>query len=482
MKKILVVKIIYCLLSVSSFAQIGEQKILPSDGGVKDNFGMSVSISGDYAMVGSPFNNDSVGAVYVFRRDGTVWLETQKLIASDGVKGDMFGGMIGSISISGNYAIIGAPNAYISKGTAYIFKREGINWIEKQKLQPADLKDSSWFGTSVSISDSFAVIGTTQNWYSGSAYIFRKEEDSWIEKQKLISSDSVGGSWFGASVSIYKDNIIIGAPGENFIRGSAYIFKREANAWIEEQKITASDGAPLNYFGFAVSMFGDYAVIGAIGARRAYLFKKENTYWIEKQKLTPSDGSYGKDYFGASVSIWQDYVVIGVPGDDSSSGSAYIFNSDGISWIERSKLIATDRIKNDIFGVSVSIAENDLIVGVAGDDDNGENSGSAYIYTNFVVGVENDESEIPLSFSLDQNYPNPFNPSTTIRYSIPQYSNVVIKVYDVLGNEIETLVSEDKSVGTYEITWYAQNLPSGIYFYQLKSESFVETKKMLLLK
>ncbi|MGB5847067.1 MAG: T9SS type A sorting domain-containing protein, partial [Ignavibacteriaceae bacterium] len=99
------------------------------------------------------------------------------------------------------------------------------------------------------------------------------------------------------------------------------------------------------------------------------------------------------------------------------------------------------------------------------------------------VGVEDEETlEIPSAFSLDQNYPNPFNPSTNIRYSIPQSSNVVIKVFDILGNEIETLVNEEKAVGTYEITWYAENLPSGVYFYQLRGGSFVETKKMVLMK
>ena len=83
---------------------------------------------------------------------------------------------------------------------------------------------------------------------------------------------------------------------------------------------------------------------------------------------------------------------------------------------------------------------------------------------------------------LSQNFPNPFNPSTKIKYSIPQASKVIIKVFDILGNEIETLVKEEKQTGTYEITWYAENLPSGVYFYQLKAGNFVETQKMLLLK
>jgi hypothetical protein len=94
----------------------------------------------------------------------------------------------------------------------------------------------------------------------------------------------------------------------------------------------------------------------------------------------------------------------------------------------------------------------------------------------------NDESETPKEFSLAQNYPNPFNPITTFRYSIPTESKVIINVYDMLGNEIETLINEEKSAGTYEITWYAENLPSGVYFYQLKAGSFTESKKMILMK
>jgi CubicO group peptidase (beta-lactamase class C family) len=102
-------------------------------------------------------------------------------------------------------------------------------------------------------------------------------------------------------------------------------------------------------------------------------------------------------------------------------------------------------------------------------------------YAQDITVVE--EINNPISdFYLEQNYPNPFNPSTKIRYSIPQASNVTIKVFDILGNEIETLVNEEKPAGTYEINWYAENLPSGVYFYQLKAGTFVQTKKMLLLK
>ena len=96
--------------------------------------------------------------------------------------------------------------------------------------------------------------------------------------------------------------------------------------------------------------------------------------------------------------------------------------------------------------------------------------------------IEESFNSIPKEYALAQNYPNPFNPSTKIEYSIPQLSNVVIKAFDILGNEIETLVNAQKPAGTDKITWYAENLPSGVYFYRIQAGDYIETKKMVLLK
>jgi hypothetical protein len=98
------------------------------------------------------------------------------------------------------------------------------------------------------------------------------------------------------------------------------------------------------------------------------------------------------------------------------------------------------------------------------------------------VGVENDLSLFPEEYFLAQNFPNPFNPTTTIKYQIPELSFVTLKVYDVLGNEIKTLVYKEKPAGAYELTWYAEGLPSGVYYYRLQAGDFVETKKMVLMK
>jgi len=99
-----------------------------------------------------------------------------------------------------------------------------------------------------------------------------------------------------------------------------------------------------------------------------------------------------------------------------------------------------------------------------------------------VTSIQEIENLMPTEYQLSQNYPNPFNPSTKIRYSVPQSSNIIIKVYNILGNEMETLVDEEKQIGTYELTWYAEQLPSGVYFYRLQAGNFVETKKMVIIK
>jgi hypothetical protein len=140
---------------------------------------------------------------------------------------------------------------------------------------------------------------------------------------------------------------------------------------------------------------------------------------------------------------------------------------------------------SDYAGKQIYVAANYYILhgGIGGYDSDNLWVDHFCIAEPVLVSVEEEQiDEIPTEFLLSQNYPNPFNPSTKIKYSVPKSSNVVIKVFDILGNEIETLVSEEKPAGTYEVTWYAEQLPSGVYFYQLKAGGFVQTRKMLLLK
>ncbi|MHC4510547.1 MAG: LamG-like jellyroll fold domain-containing protein, partial [Planctomycetota bacterium] len=373
-------------------------KLIASDGAAEDYFGVSVSISGDYAIVGAhqswgasqPLDN---GKAYIFKWDGAGWSQQQKLLASDGAAGDWFGQ---SVSISGDLAIVGAwgdDDNGSESGSAYMFGWDGTSWVQQQKLLAADGAAGDRFGRSVSLSGDFAIVGAPKDDdkgnNSGSAYIFKWDGTSWVQQQKLLASDGAARDQFGPSVSISGDLAIVGAPGDDDKgkwTGSAYIFKRDGTSWVQQQKLLASDGAAIDFFGTSVSISGDLAIVGADEAGSAYIFKWDGTSWVQQQKLLASDGAAG-DGFGVSVSISGDLAIVGAHYDDDKgewTGSAYIFKRDGTSWVQQQKLLASDGAAGDRFGVSVSISGNLAVVGAYWDDDAcpGDiacDSGSAYL-------------------------------------------------------------------------------------------------------
>jgi len=318
-----------------------------------------------------------------------------KLTASDAAGGDLFGR---SVSISGDYAIVGAhgnDDAGSISGSAYIFVRDGESWTEQAKLTASDAAAFDFFGSSVSISGDYAIVGAWADDASGSAYIFVRVGESWTEQAKLTASDAAVGDRFGESVSISGDYAIVGVRGDDDAgnaSGSAYIFVRVGESWTEQAKLTASDAAADDGFGWSVSIsgndWGNDAIVGALddddgGSRSgsAYVFVRDGQSWTEQAKLTAGDAAAG-DRFGEAVSISGDDAIVGAIGDDdggSTSGSAYVFVRDGQSWTEQGKLTAADAAAGDQFGISVSISGDDAIVGARLDDDAGSTSGSASI-------------------------------------------------------------------------------------------------------
>ena len=363
-----------------------QAKLLASDGEPDDGFGSSVSISGNYAIVGSPHNNNSIGIAYIYYWDGLNWIEQTKLSDINGESIDQFGG---SVDIFGNYAIVGVPMDISFSGSAYIYNWNGLNWVEQAKLTARfDNYDVMEFGCSVSISGNYIIVGAAgDDIYTGSAYIYYWDGLDWIEQAKLTASDRDDSDCFG-TVDISGDYAIVGAFNA-YNGGSAYIFYRNGSIWEEQAKLKASDGEPGDHFGRSVSISGDYAIVGARhdddngnNSGSAYIFYSNGLNWVEQAKLLASDGG-PDDYFGTSVNISGDYAIIGAEGNGYyNSGNAYIFHNNEITWEEELKIIANDGIASDYFVCSVSISENYAIVGARYDDDNGMDSGSAYIFIN----------------------------------------------------------------------------------------------------
>lgn len=372
-------------------------KLLASDGAEGDFFGASVSISGDTLIVGA-WRDDLKGSAYIFVRDGNgAWNQEAKLTASDGAAWDFFGW---PVSISEDTAIVGAygdDDNGVNSGSAYIFVRDGMTWTQQAKLTASDAATNDQFGISVAISGGKAIVGADRddigsNVDQGSAYIFVRDGNGvWNQEAKLITSDGAAGDTFGLSVSISEESAIVGARYDDDVgddSGSAYIFVRDGNGiWTPQAKLTASDGAAGAWFGFLVSISGDMVIAGASGdddrKGSAYVFVRDgNGVWNQEAKLTASDG-VANDRFGISVSISGDTAIVSARYDDNigqDSGSAYIFVRNETGWEEQVKLLASDSATKDLFGWSVTISGKTAIVGAYGDDDNGDFSGSAYIF------------------------------------------------------------------------------------------------------
>jgi hypothetical protein len=380
----------------SAPAQIPQFKLTASDAATGDNFGFSVSVSGDTAVVGAWSDDDAgsaSGSAYVFTRSGSTWTQQQKLTASDAAAGDHFGQ---SVSVSGDTAVVGAPGDYdggIGSGSAYVFTRSGSTWTEQAKLTPSDGAEGDEFGLSVSVSGGTAVVGSSfdddAGLYSGSAYVFTRSGGVWTQQQKLTASDATAGDYFGESVSVSGDTAVVGAECDDDagnLSGSAYVFTRSGSTWTQQAKLTASDAAAGDRFGHSVSVSDDTAVVGAIeaevGPGSAYVFTRSGSTWTQQAKLTASDAAAG-DYFGYSVSVSGDTAVVAADWDDdagSNSGSAYVFKRSGSTWTQQAKLTASDAAEGDEFGKSVSVSGDTAVVGASSNDDAGSASGSAYVF------------------------------------------------------------------------------------------------------
>lgn len=415
------------------------QKLPAPDGARADDFGGSVFVSSGLGIVGAHRDDcaDGVncGAAYVYRFNGSNWVEEQKLTASDAGELKFFGD---SVSIDGERALVGASGescvAGLLCGAAYVFRFNGSNWVEEQKLTASDAGQFDDFGFSVSISAELALIGAplsspAEDSHAGSAYVFRNNGSAWVEEKKLLPADPAAEDFFGTFVRVRGDVAVVGAPNADCAGGSdcgaAYVFRYNGKTWIEEQKLTASDAEDGDAFGNRVSLVEDLLVVGApfddcgtdlfhqsCGA--AYVFRFNGSNWDQEQKLTASDAA-GNDAFGNSVSLARDMLVLGAPFDNcglglfpSDCGSAYVFRFNESTWVEQRKLKAFDAAEGDFFGASISIA-GDAAVFVGAPDDDCETTfdcGAVYVLQ---IGVDcngnlrQDESDIAEGISLDLN-------------------------------------------------------------------------------
>ena len=386
------------------------EKLLASDGAVSDYFGASVaaSVDGSTIVVGACYDDNDKGrdsgSAYVFTKQANgSYLETQKLLASDGAVEDYFGY---SVAVSGDSStvVVGAyrdDDKGFNSGSVYVFtKQANGSYLQAQKLIASDGASNDYFGWTVAVSGdgSTVVVGAHEDDSKGSAYIFTKQaNESYLQAQKLIASDGALYDYFGYSVAVSGDGttVIVGAYEDDDKysgTGSVYVFtKQEDESYVRTQKLLATSAESGDNFGISVAISGDGSTI-VVGAYKdddkglysgsAYIFTKQaNESYLHAQKLLASDGA-SKDYFGNSVSVSGDgsTVVVGAYFDDdkgTDSGSAYVFTKqlDG-SYLETHKLVATDGAANNQFGRSVAISNTSVVISTPSH----LNKGAVYVY------------------------------------------------------------------------------------------------------
>lgn len=386
-------------------------KLFPSYANAGDIFGSSVAIDGNTAVVGAYLNDSNgvdCGAAYVYELSGSQWLQKQKLVPSDGSAGDNFGR---SVAIEGNTIVIGSYYDD-NKGSAYVFSQIDANWVERQKLVAPDAALNDRFGCSVAINNNTVVIGAYRgNNYTGAAYVFVCTGSIWSFQQKLTASDAQSVDYFGYSVAIDNNAIIVGAPYDDYTdytdAGSAYLYQRQGTTWLEQKILRASDIGSNYHFGYSVAIDDNFACIGAYEcdiegvskAGAAYVFSNTGSDWVQQQKLFDADSPCEGDDFGWAVAIKNGTILVGCPYDfvdGNKTGSVFEFVRTGTTWIQSDRLAAGDANADDKFGSSLALSGCHVIIGAPYNVNNGKSTGAAYIFdeNNCLTGDFDGDSDV----------------------------------------------------------------------------------------
>ncbi|HVV97250.1 MAG TPA: hypothetical protein VHC92_08940 [Rhodanobacteraceae bacterium] len=377
-----------------------EQKVVASNGQPHDAFGQSIALAGTTALIGAVDVNGWEGAVYVFTQNDDIWTEGQEFMADDGEPGDQatFGT---AIMIDGDTAVIGAlgatVNGHANQGAAYVFARTDGIWNQVAKLVADDGDENNYFGQAAAISGDNVVVGAygatvNGNALQGAAYVYSNVGGTWTFVKKLVADDAVGGEFFGRSVAMSGTRAIVGAPYAGVdgtpARGAVYVFNGSTADWTQTAKLVADSGDPGDAFGFSLAATPTHIAVGANGSNGAkggaFVFADDGGEWQQVARLVADDGVAGDDA-GYAIAIDGTTVVVGADraqvGAATQQGAAYVFSQLGDDWLQIEKLVASDSQTDMFYGAFVALSDTTALVGVPYATVDGDAvRGAAYFY------------------------------------------------------------------------------------------------------
>jgi len=376
-----------------------QQELLASDGTTSDELGRSLAVSGAAALVGA-WRDDHVaslcGSAYVYRFEGDGWALEQKLLPPDGRSADFFGW---AVDLDGDTAVIGAvsdDDGAENAGAVYVYRFDGAHWQFEAELHSADVAAGDQFGGAVAIQGNTLLVGADDDddngTDSGSAYVFRRENGVWSERQKLHPSTPSSFEHFGFAVDLYGDVAVVGAyagPTQIF-RGTAYVYRFDGASWQEEARLWGSQSVSGDFFAASVAVAGNtilcgarWADIGVLDCGEAYLFRNDGEGWVERQRLAePAPG--GSDGFGFNVALSDGVALVGVPNRDRPQGARFghvrLYRDTGAGWVSEPPLVAGDGAAEDRFGDGIALSRSFALLGATWHDHRADNAGAAYVF------------------------------------------------------------------------------------------------------
>ncbi|MEW6742783.1 MAG: hypothetical protein AB1486_08485 [Planctomycetota bacterium] len=385
-----------CSEAAAQCGMIEAQKLVALDGELRHRFGNAVAMQDDLAVVGAHRDDlpgPSAGSAYVFRNELLSWVQVQKLVANDAAAEDEFGT---AVAIDGNVIVVGAPlddNARgLDAGAAYVYRFDGSHWIQEKKLLASNGNDEDWFGWSVAVSGNTILVGapfgTGPLFNTGLAYVFRYAGGSWVEEQ-ILDPTSAGGEYrFGFSVALAGGIAAVGAPSDQMI-GAVYTFHDTGTEWELAARLVVAGGQIDDELGAAVALDDTTLLAGApgqdgaaAGSGAGHLFRFDGTNWLYVQKLAPP-GTQAGDRVGAAVALEGPIAVLGAPEADrgaADTGAAFVYQQSGPNWVLKSGLVMSDAAREDLLGQGVATNGFEVLCGAPWDDPQGNLSGSACLF------------------------------------------------------------------------------------------------------
>ncbi len=485
-----------CFLS-AQFVQQGS-KLVGTGGDATPAQGSAVAISadGNTAVVSGIYDN-TIGAVWVYTRNAGVWSQQGTKLVGTGSIDFVYQGYAMALSADGNTLIESGWRDNLDTGAVWIFTRNGGIWTQQgsKLVGSGAIGGQILQGTSVAISadGNTALVGGSGDSGTGAVWIFTRSGNVWTQHgSKLVGTGGVGQQNQGTSLAVSADGTTFatGGPIDQGYLGAVWVFVKVGNDWVQQgEKLVGNESIDASQQGASVALSadGNTLILGGpgdfINEGAFWVFTRTAGVWSQQGPKLYAEGSTSPIMVGKSVAITPDgnTAFISSPGHSGSTGIVWIFNrSEGVWTKLNSSLYGEDAAGAARQGWCVAVSSEGTVI-EGGPFDDGS-IGAAWIFHNPTIGISPVSGNIPAIAALGQNTPNPFTCLTRFTISIPKHAQTTVKVYDITGRVVATILDKPMDAGTYELEFNGSDLSGGTYLCKLETGKAVEMKKMVVVK